>query len=478
MAERSATLDPSSEVSSPPGPERTAPEPAFGDALKDRLLERLAGLLPPEEIRRWFGPLTWDFEAPAGPGAAGRLRLTTPTVFHQKRLAEKYLDLLSELAAEVGYPRVEARTARPGPGAPQANIVLGAAPGASWPVDRTPLDPDHTFQRFLIGGGNRLAAMALAGFADDFGAPPDPEAPAGLSLEARALFVAAAGPWGKTHLLEALTRRLGPDRRPLMLAGGADQHGPSPRLWREARLIIVDDVHLLADRPEVQQRLVQAFDEAAARSLGLVFSAPALSAAKLGGLSESLRSRLGGCLVLRIDSPEFDLMLELAARQAAEQNLPASPEILALLAGEARGDPRRLAGLMRTLAFLCTHGRLSPAEAVARLNLNRRAAPEAARVGLPAILDGVAAAFGLKISDLTGHSKLRQAAWPRRVAIFLARELTDLTTTEIGVALGGRDHSTIIHALKKIHEELENPTQRQLVENIKQTVLVPAQGQG
>jgi chromosomal replication initiator protein len=98
--------------------------------------------------------------------------------------------------------------------------------------------------------------------------------------------------------------------------------------------------------------------------------------------------------------------------------------------------------------------------------------PAETKVDMETILNGVAAFFNLKVTDLTGQSKLRHTAWPRRVAMLLAREMTGLTTTDIGAALGGRDHSTVIHALKKIQEELRNPTQVQAVENIRRSLIV------
>jgi len=317
--------------------------------------------------------------------------------------------------------------------------------------------PDLTFENFLEGESNRLARLALVDLALGQGYP--------------CLGLTAPGPWGKTHLLTALARRLAEsgDRPALVLGVGVEAVWPES--WAEEALVIVDDVHLLAARPDLQRRLSGFFDAAPGRRPGLVFSAPA-PPSRLEGLSEPLKSRLGGGLVLPLGGPEYELMLALAERRAGELGPAWPPEVSAALVRRAAGDPRRLLGLVETLHFIVNRAALSPAEALARLGPGEGAAEQAAAVSLDDILAGVATAFGLKVSDLTGHSRLRQAAWPRRVAMFLARELTRLTTTEIGAAFGGRDHSTVIHALKKINTELKLPSQVRLVENIKRAILM------
>ena len=317
-----------------------------------------------------------------------------------------------------------------------------------------------TFENFLEGESNRLARLALADLAEGRAA-----------WGVRSLFLTASGPWGKTHLLTALAKRLSETGgRPVLgldLEAGEDFPGEA--------LVIVDDVHLLAARPDLQQRLIQVFDAAPAHRPGLVFSAPA-PPIRLDGLSDPLRSRLGGGLVLPVSGPEYELLLTLAERRAVELGSAWPPEVPAALVRRAAGDPRRLLGLVETLHFIVNRAGLGPAEALARLGPGDSAEDQASAVGLDDILAGVATAFGLKVSDLTGHSRLRQAAWPRRVAMLLARELTRLTTTEIGAAFGGRDHSTVIHALKKIHIELKLPSQVKLVENIKRSILMSKPG--
>ncbi len=321
------------------------------------------------------------------------------------------------------------------------------------------INPAHSFDRFIKSASNRLALMALEALMPEAG-----------GLETEALVLTASGPWGKSHLLEALVLALSGDRRPRILKLDP-QAVIQTSQWRRAAVIIVDDVHFLEDRPDLQQRLVQCFDEAPARRQRLVFGSPK-PPHHLTGLGEPLRSRLSGSLVIAIEPPEYELMASLGLRRAAELKLALSEDNLAALVREAQRDPRRLLGGLENVSFLTTRAGLNVQEAVRRLVSSHGPGQRESKVGVEAILGGVSQAFGLKTSDLTGQSKLRQTAWPRRVAMLLARELTGLTTTEIGQALGGRDHSTVIHALKKINEELKNPSQLKMVENIRRSLLM------
>lgn len=424
------------------------------------LLPRLAAYLGPDEIRRWFDPLRWLYDP-----ASKRLALVCPTVFHQKKLAGDYATLLLDLALEAGRPLSGLSLDRAQPlDSPSIRLELESrAPASISPIQYfSPLNGTHSFERFLEGSSNRLAALALRNLAAE---------PA--SRESASLLLTAAGPWGKSHLLDALALSLSrAGRRGLIkISGDRFRADPPARLWAEAEVVIVDDIHHLESRPQLQQQLVQLFDEALARPLTLVFGSP-LPPQRLTGLSEPLRSRLGGGLVLSIDMPEYELLLALAERKSAELSLGAPPEILAALVRAAKGDPRRLSGFLETLAFITRQAQLPLVKALGFLDLDdRRSDPsKSLQMDMETILRGVADAFGLKVADLTGHSRLRQAAWPRRVAMLLARELTSLTTTEIGEAFGGRDHSTVIHALKKARQELQNPTQIQMLENIKRSL--------
>ncbi|MDR1044756.1 MAG: hypothetical protein LBP33_06515, partial [Candidatus Adiutrix sp.] len=424
------------------------------ESLKEQMLARLAAELPPEDVRRWFGALGWAYDP-----AAGRLTLTAPHIFHQRRLQDRYAALIGRLGREIGLALTEIRLSGREPRARPVEINLALPPPAEARPGRPAFNPEYGFERFLAADSNRLALTAARDFAEGL-----------RNLGACSLLLVAAGPWGKTHLLEAVANRLARDGRRSFLRLDLTE-APGLERWSRADALIVDDVQKLGERPDWQRRLLHFFDESALRYRSLIISSPA-PPQRLGRLSEALRSRLGGGLVLKIDPPEPEIMAALGQRRAAELDLYWPPEVQALLLREAGSDPRRLLGLIESLNFILGRSDLSPAQAAALLLTDHRPGPGESGVGLESILEGVASAFGLKVSDLTGHSKLRQAAWPRRVAMLLARELTSLTTTEIGRALGGRDHSTVIHALKKINEELKNPAQLKLVENIRRSIIL------
>ncbi|MDR2946910.1 MAG: hypothetical protein LBV79_09210 [Candidatus Adiutrix sp.] len=410
----------------------------------------LGDSLPLEEIRRWFEPLAWDYDP-----ATGHLRVTAPTHFHRRRLTEAYADALALAAAEIGRPLLRELTLT----SPEksAAVVILPAPTPQPAAPRRAPHPGHTFESFIVAESNSLPYKALSELAHG-----------GLYFGVRSVFLFCPGPWGKTHLLDALAARLSaePGRRVIRVSAADFQAPPETE---SGLSILLDDAPLLAGREEAQRSLAQFLDESA-NSSGLVCASP-VPPQRLAGVSEALRSRLSGGLTLRIEPPEYEVLLELGARQAQSLGLDFAPETLPRLVRASENDPRRLAGLIATVAFAAERGGASPDEAARRL-YPRGGAEAEKPIGLDEILTAVSAAFGLKVADLTGHAQLRQAAWPRRVAMYLAKETTGLTTTKIGEAFGGRDHSTVIHALKKIRQELKNPAQTQLVENIRRSLVV------
>ncbi len=335
---------------------------------------------------------------------------------------------------------------------------MSALVGGGLMRDPNLFENSETFENFIVKPSNRLASLAFREFA-----APDSGIPG-----VRGLFLSASGPWGKSHLLSAAHAALtAAGASPLKIPAAKLMETP-PLAWLSAYALLIDDLHLLAGQSEAQHLLIQIFDEAPAERLIFSAGAPLRDLALL----EPLRSRLGGGLVLSIEPPEFELLMELAARKARDLKLAAPEEALVAIVRQAGTDARHLFGLLETAAFVVAKTGQSLSEAAQKVCPQAAAGAALGQISIETVMAGVADAFGLKVADLTGHSKIRQAAWPRRVAMYLAREMTTLTTSDIGAAFGGRDHSTVIHALKKIGEELKKPPQAKLVENIRRSIVM------
>ena len=425
--------------------------------FKSTVMAHLNTIAEPEEMNRWLEPLNWFYEP-----SDGSLLLESPTPFHSRQ-ARKYLHLLKAAASVFSCPlnKIEIKS-RGGikDELPKIILTIQDQPRHNGSA-LNPLDTAHRFHNFTISGSNRLAYTAVSTLLDDDSL---------LHRHARrGLLLISEGPWGKTHLLDALACLLWEQKKIFSWFDAARLDGAeaAAELSYLKEAVLIDNVHQLP--PEAQSGLIQVFDANVPRGKLLVCTSP-FPAHQLGGLSEPLRSRLGGGLSLKIEVPEYELLAKLAALYGSEFHLDFSDEDVAVLAKEAADDPRRLQGLVKTLAFIISRGGLSPAEALERVCLNS-GKDKNRHLSVEDVVVSVAAAFGLKAGDLTGHSRLKQTAWPRRVAMYLARELTGLTTPELGAAFGGRDHSTIIHALKKINEELKNPSQLKMVENLRHSLI-------
>lgn len=420
--------------------------------FKNLLMQALGQSLPPEELRRWFLPLNWVYR-----NEEAELKLEAPTYFHGQALL-KHLWLLNELASGSGYVLKKITVECNGYPSygyqkPPPALTFTLPPGRTLTPPQL-VSQYHSFERFLEAPGNRLARMAVTHFLEPLSESPS-------------LLLLAPGPWGKTHLLDALTLVLRGTNSSVYRGNGADSPLVEEEPWPEATIIIFDDVHLLDRNQPLQQKLRRAFDQTAIRPLKLVFTAPEFPTM----LNESLHSRLGGGLVIKIEPPDYNLMYAIGLQRCRELSLELPAESLGGLIRESEADPRRLNGLLETIHYITNQTGLTVPEALGRLTLDRVPQARSAPVAMESILVTVAGAFGLKISDLTGQSRLKQVAWPRRVAMLLTREMTFLTTTEIGKAFGNRDHSTVIHALKKIKTELKDPAHIQIIETLKQAVL-------
>ena len=422
----------------------------------------LKNLLPPQDFIRWLAPLVVS-------QTTDETIILAPTIFHLRQVKDHYQNLLLESLNSWGLARSKisyhVNSAQP---FPKTEVLIehfkteplpGVAPGEQ-------LNPAQDFSSFIKGPANQLALAALA----------DESFPL--------VFIWATGPFGKSHLLNALGLKLLGEDRPHLIFG--------PRLWveleekrpdfwlkKQAELfafnstVIIDDVHLLKDYPQSQNVLTLLMDQAAAGRLRTIMSSPQLPY-EMTGLSEALRSRLNGSLLVRLENPDYDLALKIFQAEANLSGVSVSEKHLELLFRYHKSDLRCLQGALKTLNFMARQNtkNFDPEEVILKYYAPKNIKDsEKKDIEMAVILNKVAEAFNLKSTDLTGNSKSKQISWGRRVVMYLAQDLTALKTKEIGQLLGGRDHSTVVHGLKKIKGELNNQTQARVVENIKATIL-------
>ncbi|MFI7339222.1 chromosomal replication initiator protein DnaA [Streptomyces sp. NPDC050085] len=336
----------------------------------------------------------------------------------------------------------------PGPLAAQPAPATG--PGE--PTAR--LNPKYLFDTFVIGASNRFAHAAAVAVA---------EAPAKAY---NPLFIYGESGLGKTHLLHAIghyARSLYPGTRVRYVSSEEftnefinsirDGKGDSFRKrYREMDILLVDDIQFLADKESTQEEFFHTFNTLHNANKQIVLSSDR-PPKQLVTLEDRLRNRFEWGLITDVQPPELETRIAILRKKAVQEQLNAPPEVLEFIASRISRNIRELEGaLIRVTAFASLNRQpvdLGLTEIVLKdlIPGGEDASPE---ITAPAIMAATADYFGLTVEDLCGSSRSRVLVTARQIAMYLCRELTDLSLPKIGAQFGGRDHTTVMHADRKI----------------------------
>jgi chromosomal replication initiator protein len=443
-------------------------------ALED-LQERMTGAV----LRAWL-----DETEPVG-FSGDTVVLATPHSFAREQLDTRYgPQLRAALTRAAGRALQVVVTVRPdaAPTAPrdlmdpeERRTATRPTPGApeAFPTPRTDrdtaLNDKYTFERFVIGASNRFAHAAAFAVA---------EAPAKAY---NPLFIYGGAGLGKTHLLQAVghyTTSLYADTRVRYVTSeqftnefiDAIQNGrqnPFQRRYRDVDILLIDDIQFLATRERTQEEFFHTFNALHNAEKQIVISSDR-PPKQMGELEDRLRTRFEWGLITDIQPPDLETRLAILRKKSAQEHLPVPHEVLELIASRISSNIRELEGaLIRVTAFA------SLQRAEVTLNLAQIVLkdlfPESGSSEISAglIMGETANYFDLTLDDLCSTSRTRQLVTARQIAMYLTRELTDLSLPKIGEAFGGRDHTTVMHANKKISKHMkERPATYEQVQEL------------
>jgi len=373
----------------------------------------------------------------------GVLHLSAPNGI-RTWVERRYSALIREALSDAGTQLKEVSFAPPkGDGAQE--------PGGGRDVD---LNANYTFERFVIGEGNRLAHAAALAVGE---APSEAYNP---------LFLHGSPGLGKTHLLVAIANYLGAYAPALTVryttaerftnefvaalrTTGAEQF---KRRYRDLDVLLVDDVQFLEGKHHTEEEFFHTFNALYEGGSQLVLSADRIPS-ELSTLESRLRDRFEWGLTVPVEPPNLATRLTVLRRLVREAGVETDRDVLAELAGRIDANVRQLHGaLTRVLAHASLTAKpLSPeliAEVIPRGPRRSEATP------VEEIQQQVAAAFGISRAELVGSTRATTPVRARQVAIFLTRELTDLSLPQIGRLYGGRDHSTILNSIRRVEARL------------------------
>jgi chromosomal replication initiator protein len=321
---------------------------------------------------------------------------------------------------------------------------------------QTRLNDKYTFDTFVIGSSNRFAHAAAVAVA---------EAPARTY---NPLFIWGESGLGKTHLLHAVghyAQRLFPGMRVRYVSTEEftndfinslrdDRKVAFQRRYRDVDVLLVDDIQFLEGKEGTQEEFFHTFNTLHNANKQIVVSSDR-PPKRLGTLEDRLRTRFEWGLITDIQPPELETRIAILRKKAAQDRLAAPAEVLEFIADRIERNIRELEGaLIRVTAFASLNRQpvdVQLAEIVLRDLIPDSQAPE---ISASTIMAVTAEFFGVSIDDLCGPGKTKALAQARQISMYLCRELTDLSLPKIGQTFGGRDHTTVMHADKKIRKEM------------------------
>ncbi|RKF27627.1 chromosomal replication initiator protein DnaA [Micromonospora globbae] len=327
-------------------------------------------------------------------------------------------------------------------------------PGADTGGNR--LNPKYMFETFVIGSSNRFAHAAAVAVAESPAKAYNP------------LFIYGSSGLGKTHLLHAIghyATTLGNARSVRYVSTEEftndfinslrdDKTSAFQRRYRDVDILLIDDIQFLENRERTQEEFFHTFNTLHNANKQIVITSDR-SPKQLATLEDRLRTRFEWGLLADIQPPDLETRIAILQKKAAQERLFAPPDVLEFIASRVSNSIRELEGaLIRVTAFASltrSTVELSLAEEVLRDFIPDGAGPE---ITADQIMVSTADYFGVSLEDLRGHSRSRVLVNARQVAMYLCRELTDLSLPRIGQAFGGRDHTTVMHADRRIRQQM------------------------
>src|SRR6185503_8214595 len=432
------------------------------DSLWTRVLTALEGRIPETAIESWLRPC----RVTAMDGDV--IRVAAPNKYSRDWLVQHYTETIQGAARTVlgGNPVVSIEIDREPDRAPAPARELPAVPLSNG------LSPRYTFESFVIGNSNQFAQAASQAVA---------ELP---SKAYNPLFIYGGVGLGKTHLLHAVGHeisRLYPSLRLLYLSTERftndlinairyDRTAEFRAKYRNIDLLLIDDVQFISGKERTQEEFFHTFNDLYEARKQIVLSSDA-APKEIPDLEERLRSRFEWGLIADIQPPDFETRVAILKKKAEVERVRLPDDVAYLIASRIKANIREIEGsLTRMIAFCALSGRDMTVE-LAQEVLSDLWGEDERIITIDHIQRKVAEFYGIKLSDLRAKNRTQAIAFPRQIAMYVARQLTHASLSEIGRSFGGKDHTTVLHGVEKIHLMLqEDPKFKKTIDTLIQNI--------
>ncbi|MCK9274388.1 MAG: chromosomal replication initiator protein DnaA [Syntrophales bacterium] len=401
--------------------------------------------------------------------------LSVPNKFFRDWLLENYFSIISDAISNVAGTPVTVnfiiQKSDPSPMDDHEEITTMADKPPSFQRVQSSLNPNYSFERFIVGSSNQFAHAAARSVAEHPAHNYNP------------LFIYGGVGLGKTHLINAiglLTMALYPKKNVLYVSAeefmneliNSIRYDKMPEFrekYRKIDSLLIDDIQFIAGKERTQEEFFHTFNTLHDSGKQIVVTSDKFPK-EIQNLEARLRSRFEWGLIADIQPPEIETRIAIIEKKSAENNLLLSSDCIHLIASVADSNIRELEGILTRIAAYAslTGSEISidtVQEVVKRLlkHVSKR------DITVEDIVKTVASKFNVKVSDIRSQKKNKDLVLSRQIAMFLSRKLTDCSFPDIGSKIGGRDHSTVIYANKKINKLIGKDSEiRKSVEEIEE----------
>ena len=398
------------------------------------------------------------------------ITLEVPNEFSEVWLKDNYMDLLQDALTQASGRKLAIKF-KVAEGNGEVAAPVKAARGRKTPAKKANageliFNPRNTFETFVVGNNNSFASAAAKAVAQQPGKAYNP------------LFLYGGTGLGKTHLLHAVGQYVVANKKGVKVSYVSSEKFLNDYIaaiqdnqlvkfrkkYRQTEVLLIDDVQFLAGKERIQEEFFHTFNalHEARTQIVLTCDRPA---SEIKGLDERLVSRFEWGLVTDLQPPDVETRLAILRNKVKSMGVEIPEEVLGFLANRIRTNIRRLEGaLIRVASYAHLTGKELTQDVVE--NLLREILQEEGRhtITMEVIQKKVSEKFDLRMADMTSKRRPENIAFPRQIAMFLSRQLTEHSLSAIGEAFGGRDHGTVLHACRLVKDRME------IDSNVRQTV--------
>ncbi|MBZ0106589.1 MAG: chromosomal replication initiator protein DnaA [Sulfuricella denitrificans] len=419
-------------------------------------LSRFEQELTPQQFNNWIKPLRFE-------GSADSLRIVAPNRFIMQWVRDKFLSRFEQIGFDhFSHPVQLTLSVAENLGVKEKKMASAPAIVVAAPIirqgrnEKTGLNSSFTFDNFVTGKANQLARAAALQVADNPGTAYNP------------LFVYGGVGLGKTHLIQAIGNHIQEQNSNAKISYlhaeryvsdvvRAYQHkafDDFKRYYHSLDLLLIDDIQFFSGKARTQEEFFYAFNALIESKKQVIISCDTYPK-QISGMEDRLISRFGWGLTVAIEPPELEMRVAILIKKAEADRLDLESDVAFFIAKQIRSNVRELEGALKKVIAYSRFTGLGITLDLAKEALKDLLAVQNRQISIENIQKTVADYYKIKVAEMYSKKRTRNVARPRQIAMSLAKELTHLSFPEIGDAFGGRDHTTVMHACRKI-EELKN----------------------